>query len=873
MLSTFTITSPTRFGTLPADVTPVGGIVLDLVGVNGRRVVSQVPAQELFKGQFDTGTPVDYRGNPGTIGIQAGFSTQVLDALGGGLAELAVRLTVFDGDTAAPKDFDLDDNTLLLNGLPVGNFSDVVTERTDKAGQAVESLNPLGGFRDNALDTGFFRATDPAVLDAIFQSLQDGGSVAFQLLDADPYDNVFDFTQGIDGSLIDVGRLPRVENAAPVIATITTNGPLPEGSVARVVVSASDPDGPADPLTYAFDLDGDGIADITGASPVLEFPVTNEGVVTVGVRVIDSIGAEAAGTAVVNIVNVAPSVTPSPSRDHRRGDRDHLRPRHDGRPRPRSGLDDHRQLGRRLARETFTVHQTGPLGVLGHTYAQDGAYQVGLTVDDGTDIGSSTFAVNVVNVAPTLTAPSSQTTDEGTPTSFDLGSFTDPGALDRWTVTVDWGDGSPVETFHVTHAGPLGTLDHNYAQDGAYQVGLTVEDGADTGSSTFAVNVDNVAPILTAPTAQDTDEGTATPFDLGTLADPGLEAGWTITVNWGDDTPDETFTVYQTGGLGSLGHTYAQDGRYRVTTTARDGQDQGASGFEVTVGNLPPSIDSATMPTSVARGDPATLDLRVSDPGVRDALLVTVDWGDGTTTTVPLAAGTTATTLTRPFDVAIGGQTITITLEDDAGARVQTTIGLDVLAQDSPLPIQGDIEPFVAPPPVPPNPSTPFGASSGPPTTIGLTSGSSGTPPATNQSLRGEAPLPAPPSSPGTPDDDDPSPENAGPPAPPPPPGDGAAVAAENQAAGGTAGPEVVLLAQSPDNAPPVVASDAASNDAGPPAPPPPGPTDTATDDDRHGSGAVLTTILVVAVVRQRQPRSRGRRMNKFRRHVGGVGR
>jgi hypothetical protein len=54
VLTPFTVTSPTARGLLPAGVTPVGGIILDLIGVNGRRVVSQLPAARLFLGRFDS---------------------------------------------------------------------------------------------------------------------------------------------------------------------------------------------------------------------------------------------------------------------------------------------------------------------------------------------------------------------------------------------------------------------------------------------------------------------------------------------------------------------------------------------------------------------------------------------------------------------------------------------------------------------------------------------------------------------------------------------------------------------------------------------------------------------------------------------------
>src|SRR5262249_41967745 len=53
--TSFTLISPTRAGELPSGVTPVGGVVLDLVGASGRRVVSQLPASSLFRGSFADG--------------------------------------------------------------------------------------------------------------------------------------------------------------------------------------------------------------------------------------------------------------------------------------------------------------------------------------------------------------------------------------------------------------------------------------------------------------------------------------------------------------------------------------------------------------------------------------------------------------------------------------------------------------------------------------------------------------------------------------------------------------------------------------------------------------------------------------------------
>src|SRR5262249_9509196 len=48
---------------------------------------------------------------------------------------------------------------------------------------------------------------------------------------------------------------------------------------------------------------------------------------------------------------------------------------------------------------------------------------------------------------PSLTAPSNQSVVEATPTSINLGSFTDPNPDSPWNVDVTWGDGTPDGTF------------------------------------------------------------------------------------------------------------------------------------------------------------------------------------------------------------------------------------------------------------------------------------------------------------------------------------------------------------------------------------------------------------------------------------------
>jgi hypothetical protein len=45
-------------GALPSSITIIGGIVLDLVGTNGQRVIAQLAASSLFQGTVTTAQQV-----------------------------------------------------------------------------------------------------------------------------------------------------------------------------------------------------------------------------------------------------------------------------------------------------------------------------------------------------------------------------------------------------------------------------------------------------------------------------------------------------------------------------------------------------------------------------------------------------------------------------------------------------------------------------------------------------------------------------------------------------------------------------------------------------------------------------------------------
>jgi hypothetical protein len=206
----FTYNSPTG-QPLPSAVTVVGGIVVDFIGLNGNRLVAQRAASGLFIGNTPSSTTF-------SIGTQTGFTPTLLGTLGGGIAQAAFRVTLFDGDTRSGN-FDFNDNWLLVNGIRVGNFSDVSTIITNGSGVPVGTGSIANGFGNNTLNTGFFYVNDATTLSSIFASLA-GGTINYGYEDRDPADQYLDFTQGVDGTLIDT-------NVPPVVVPPTNVVPEP----------------------------------------------------------------------------------------------------------------------------------------------------------------------------------------------------------------------------------------------------------------------------------------------------------------------------------------------------------------------------------------------------------------------------------------------------------------------------------------------------------------------------------------------------------------------------------------------------------------------------------------------------------------------
>jgi hypothetical protein len=145
--------------------------------------------------------------------------------------------------------------------------------------------------------------------------------------------------------------------------------------------------------------------------------------------------------------------------------------------------------GDHVPSETFVFEPNQPRNIsVTHVYADNGQYQIDLFWHDQTGVGNTaTLFTTVVNVAPVVDAGPDVTLLPGA-TLRRTFTFTDPGA-DTHTATVDYGDGSGVQTVTPDKSGNW-SLQHLYLRPGVYHVTVTVtDDDGGVGVDSFTVSV------------------------------------------------------------------------------------------------------------------------------------------------------------------------------------------------------------------------------------------------------------------------------------------------------------------------------------------------------------------------------------------------
>jgi hypothetical protein len=249
--------------------------------------------------------------------------------------------------------------------------------------------------------------------------------------------------------------------------------------------------------------------------------------------------------------------------------------------------------------------------------------------------------VTVKNVAPTVTADGDVIDEDGTATVS--GTISDPGTLDSFTVTIDWGEGSPVNYDYIAGSTSY-SESHKYLDDNptatsgdTYNIEISVtDDDGGVGNASTTVTVNNVDPIVSMSITNNAiNEGGSTSVSA-TFTDQGTLDTHSATVNWDDGLGAQAVTLVALAN--GVSHVYGDNGVFSVQVTVTD-DDTGSHSRSgnVTVSNVDPSADIDEtgsvlingVPTFLASvGDSLNFSGRSTDPG-SDDLDLSWDWDDG----------------------------------------------------------------------------------------------------------------------------------------------------------------------------------------------------------------------------------------------------
>jgi hypothetical protein len=110
-----------------------------------------------------------------------------------------------------------------------------------------------------------------------------------------------------------------------------------------------------------------------------------------------------------------------------------------------------------------------------------------------------------------------------------------------------------------------------------------------------------------------------------------------------------------------------------------DGKPSDIVSVAATVNNVAPVLENATLTPLVIVGGPARLAADFSDPGVRDAHALDIDWGDGKSDQDTLPAGAGELSAAHGYSRR-GRYIVTVNLTDSDGGRTTQTFAVDVVA-------------------------------------------------------------------------------------------------------------------------------------------------------------------------------------------------
>ena len=131
--------------------------------------------------------------------------------------------------------------------------------------------------------------------------------------------------------------------------------------------------------------------------------------------------------------------------------------------------------------------------------------------------------------------------------------------------------------------------------------------------------------------------------------------------------------------MANTSYTWPQNGTYTVQVKVNDGfGGTSTASAQVTISNVPPSVDSINVVPSALVNTSVTMTVRIKDPGTDSPWFVNVKWGDFAQTGVNVSTLANALTFTHTYAVA-GNFTIEVAVADKDNAIGRSTKPIQIV--------------------------------------------------------------------------------------------------------------------------------------------------------------------------------------------------
>jgi PKD repeat protein len=460
-------------------------------------------------------------------------------------------------------------------------------------------------------------------------------------------------------------------NVAPT-AALSNDGPKGEGSAVAVSFSGQYDPGIFDTLTYSFDWNNDGTYDIIDQATMSATHTWNDnGLYTVKGMIKDKDGGFNEYTTIVNVLNIAPTAVLSNNG-----------PKNEWSPVTVSFTNQYDPGIYDLFTYSFDWNNDGIYEIIDqssasamNTWNGGGTYTVqGMIKDNDGGFTEYTTMVDVLNLVPTAVLSNDGPKDEGSAVTVWFG---DPGIPGPFTYSFDWDNDGTYEIIDQ----PGNSATHTWYDEGMYMVKGRIKDATgDYAESTTMVSILNVAPTALLSNDGPKGEGSAVTVSFSGQYDPGSLDTFMYSFDWNNDGSYEivdqaaisaTYTWYDNGLYMVKGRIKDNDGGFTEYTTA------------IIVNNVPPTITSLSGPPTdpVPLGTAISLNGVFTDPGTLDSHVALIEWGDGQTTSVNLAAGIYQVSGSHTYASA-GVYMITLTVTDKDNGYDKKSIESYVVVYD-----------------------------------------------------------------------------------------------------------------------------------------------------------------------------------------------